>query len=95
MPDILIRNVPDATLASLGELAHRAKVSRLEYIRLLLDDQASGLDPDLVLGFFQVQGGETSTCAECGQPLTDGAWLGVTGAYRLFGPVCTGCATTK
>jgi len=59
----------------------------------------SRFDPNQVLGYVQVVGGEAvgAECPECGQPMAE-TWLGFTAGHDrpvAFGPVCGLCATTK
>jgi hypothetical protein len=77
-------------------LAQAAGISRKEWIEQTIV-QATGLAaPELMLGFWQIAGGELdgATCADCEQPLASGAWLGITSAYRIVGPLCASCART-
>lgn len=94
MPDLLIRSIPDETVRRLDELARRKEQSRQAYLAEMLEREVGGFDPDLVLGYFQVERGDLdagATCPGCGQPMAE-VWVGITGAMRLFGPLCRACA---
>jgi hypothetical protein len=95
MKDILIRDVPDAVLQVLDDFATHAGQSRQEFILALLADAVAGHDPGLVVGYWEVFGGEMtgSDCSDCGQPMTR-VFVGMTRGYRLIGPVCEHCANT-
>ena len=97
--NILIRDIPDATVRRLDDEAARRKMSRQEFLTALLADWA---EPPIVLGWFKPQrNGEidlTDTddpaeCHECGQPL-DEVWIGILSNGAIHGPVCSGCATS-
>lgn len=100
--NILIRDVPEATLARLDAEAQRRRRSRQELILQLLADWA---EPPIVLGWFRaarngelsLAGGvddEPAECVECGQPL-DWPWIAVLSNGSIHGPCCTGCATSE
>jgi hypothetical protein len=56
------------------------------------------IDPDLVLGFVALEGGEVKgvECPECGQPMSRPRIGFTAGLDRplAFGPVCAVCADT-
>jgi hypothetical protein len=61
---------------------------------------ASDLDPNLVIGFVELTGGEVATdvdCLECGQPLERPHIGFIVGSVRPlpFGPICWRCASTE
>lgn len=86
-----------------ADLARRASVaaanqgqSRVAWIvsqlEAILADEA---DPGLVLGYWQVHGGDIDTtddCRACGQQMATGVHVGVTAAGRVSGPLCRLCA---
>lgn len=98
--NVLIRGVPEATLARLDAEAKRRKMSRQELLLQLLTDWA---EPPVIVGWFRPdRNGElrlaesaadddADECVECGRPL-DWPWLGVLSNGAVHGPVCSGCA---
>lgn len=97
MPNILIRNVEESRVNRLNELARQAGISREQFLINLIEETTEDFDPDLVLGYVELKGGELSPsdadCPECGQDL-ERPHIGFTGNMRPFGPVCFICATT-
>lgn len=99
--NILLRDIPDATVSRLDAEAARRKMSRQEFLANLLAEWA---DPPIVLGWFRPQrNGEIdlmtdiddrAECHECGQPL-DEVWIGILSNGSIHGPVCSGCATSE
>lgn len=95
MPNILIRGLSEAQLAGLDTLARQAGVSRQEFLFNHISELVSGFDPQIVLGFIQLHGGDhlgDSEC-DCGQLFSEaGVFIGFTGDLRPFGPICGFCA---
>lgn len=100
--NILVRDVPEATLARLNAEAQRRQCSRQELILQLLADWA---EPPVVLGWFRADrngdlslaGGaddEPAECVECGQAL-DWPWIAILSNGAIHGPCCSGCATSE
>lgn len=100
--NILIRDVPEATLARLDAEAKRRQRSRQELILQLLADWA---EPPVILGWFRTDrngelslaGGadeEPDVCIECSQPL-DWPWIAILSNGAIHGPCCNGCATSE
>lgn len=86
-----------------ADLARRASVaaanqgqSRVAWIASQLETiLADEADPGVIIGYWQVFGGDVTTdddCRACGQPMTTGVHVGVTAAGRVFGPLCRLCA---
>lgn len=101
MPDFLIRNVSAPVAARIDELARQAGQSRQEFILNLLTIAAgdSPVDPGIIIGFVELKQSELGadyTCPDCHQPRGAKAlYLGYTGDFRPFGPVCEFCAVTE
>lgn len=95
--NILTRNVPDEIAAKLDTIAKEQSISRQDLIIRLLTQAANDYDPGIVLGFLQVHGGEVyeDDCSDCGQPLESGVFVGLTAAFKMFGPVCRVCASVS
>lgn len=105
MPDLLIRNLTDAQLTGLDDLAQQAKLSRQKFMERVIEDLLGEFDPDLVLGFVKLWSSELNTgdteiepadCPQCDQPF-DEVWIGFYAGHGqpvAFGPVCGRCATT-
>jgi hypothetical protein len=101
MPDFLIRNIPAGIAARLDEIARQAGKSKQEFLLNTLIELAgdTGLDPGLVIGYTELKQTELERavwrCPECNQELGDKRlFLGYTGDFRPFGPVCEFCAVT-
>lgn len=96
MPDILIRNLTDSQVAKLDSLAQMAGKSRQEYLAGVINDLVGDYEPQLILGYIELAGGELepeATCRECGQDYgSGGVWLGWTADLKPFGPVCYICS---
>lgn len=72
--------------------------SRHAQILQILEDFCGDFDPQLVLGYVELGGGEISPdalCQECNMPFADRVFLGFTADMKPFGPVCGLCATTE
>ena len=97
MTNILIRYIDDFRISRLDEIARQAGKSRQQFLVDLITDVTEDIDPELVLGYVELAGGELSPddlgCPECGQDLYR-PHIGFTGALRPFGPVCWICANT-
>jgi hypothetical protein len=95
MPNILIRNLTDAQIAGIDNLARQAATSRQEFLLDHIAGLVGGFDPEIVLGFIYLTGGDrpgNSEC-DCGQPFSEaGIYIGFTGDLRPFGPQCGFCA---
>lgn len=83
------------TAATARRLAQAAGMSRKQWIEQAIA-QVTGMEPELMLGFWKVTGGEVdgATCADCEQFIHGDPWLGVTTTYRIIGPLCASCART-
>ena len=98
--NIIIRNVPEATLAALDADAARKRQSRQERLLDLLNQHYG--EPPVVIAWMKADrngeltlaGGsddEPDICCECGQDL-DAVWIGVLSDGTMHMPVCSGCA---
>ncbi len=57
-------------------------------------------EPLLLVGFLRLErpgdlDWDEVECVECASPCTGGVWYGVMGDGTLYGPLCSGCATTE
>lgn len=95
--NILTRNVPDEIATRLDAIAKAQGVSRQDLVVNLLTQAANDYDPGIVLGYFQVHGGEVyeNDCGDCGQSLESGVFVGLTAAFKMFGPLCKVCASVS
>lgn len=95
MPSLLIRNVSEKQIIALNEMAQKSKKSREGFLREQISQVVVRWDPEIILGFIQLQRGDhlgDSTC-ECGQEFCEtGIWIGFTANLEPFGPVCSFCA---
>lgn len=85
--------------ARLAAVARMRGESMTALVTEAIEAAIGDFDPDLVLGYVQLTGGEMADadCPECGQPM-DAAWVGFTagpGRPMPFGPVCGLCAGTE
>ena len=97
--NIIIRNVPESTLAALDADAARKRQSRQDRLLDLLNQHYG--EPPVVMcwlksdrnGELNLSGSddEPDTCAECGGDL-DAVWIGVLSDGTMHMPVCSGCA---
>lgn len=97
MPDILIRNLTDDQVTKLDSLAQLASKSRQEYLTSVIIDLVGDYDPQIILGYVELKGGELSiedACPTCGQDFGGrGVWIGYRADLKPFGPVCWVCAS--
>lgn len=93
--------LPDEIARLASEVAASEGISRHEWIVGLITDAVthSDFDPDIVLGFIRLGGGEVdpeATCPTCEQEFGDNAvYIGFVAGHASpepFGPICEGCA---
>lgn len=98
MPSLLIRNVPDSQISALDEMAQKSRKSREELLRGEIGKMVAGWDPEIILGFAQLRGGDhlgDSSC-DCGREFSEaGVFIGFTADLQPFGPVCGFCAEVE
>jgi len=89
--------LPGDLLAAIDAMAERERLTRSAYVRQLLERAVDGYDPQLMLGYWQVTGGELAAddeCAGCGMPIGPRPWMSIDAAYRISGPLCASCASS-
>jgi hypothetical protein len=89
--------LPGDLLAAIDAMAERERLTRSAYVRQLLERAVDGYDPQLMIGYWQVVGGELATddeCAGCGNPIGPQPWMGIDAAYHISGPLCGSCASS-
>lgn len=96
MTKILI-DLPDTTLAAARRQAQAASTTRKAWIEAVVSRAVGNAENEVVLGVWQVAGGEldTFTCADCGSELAatvSAMYYGVTTSNRIVGPLCVLCA---
>jgi len=84
------------TAATARRLAQAAGISRKQWIEQTIAQAAGSAAPELIIGFWQVAGGEVdgATCADCEQVIHGDPRMGVTTTSRIVGPLCASCART-
>ena len=89
--------LPNDLLAAIDAMAATQRLSRTAFVRQVLELAVAGYNPQVMLGYWQLVGGELDAddeCAGCGNPIGSQPWMGIDAAYRISGPLCASCASS-